>query len=464
MRLLFQKLSRVAPFFYGERGAAEFGRLFHRMRRAPSGSLVPGEEAFFLSLQGDSIEGADLAGLSIRECDFGRARLSRCTLTRASFTGASLRQGRWQEIIAEGMKLEVVDAEEWQGEDIRWEGGAFRLVNFREARLERVDLSHADLLLVDLFGARLRGVVFQGARLTGCDLACTQMKAVDFRDADLRGTSFAHADLDSVDFTSARVEGCDFRGVRGLHEAQRRDLRQRGALLGFRPLRDGLRPLASRLAGGNEQATDRLAGRLSLALGLILTAAIVVPVGMRFLPEAGNQAGPATPPPPPAQKGPPPDFIVGETEIAATRRSYHQIVQAIHEAHTTMVTQGGAPAARWPTDGEMSANAFDLDGNGPGTATAPLLQGGLPPNLLSPSSGVSSYCNKVASQDTLTGDDTDWHYCGETGRVFACGAYTTVATLKWAVEEGQVGPDFSIATASGLPPTVPVPPPSPLSP
>jgi hypothetical protein len=68
---------------------------------------------------------------------------------------------------------------------------------------------------------------------------------------------------------------------------------------------------------------------------------------------------------------------------------------------------------------------------GPATEKVPLLPGGIPANFLTAGEGIVPYCNDPATQNTLTGDDADWHYCDETGRIYACGGYTDAATLDW---------------------------------
>ena len=61
-----------------------------------------------------------------------------------------------------------------------------------------------------------------------------------------------------------------------------------------------------------------------------------------------------------------------------------------------------------------------------------LVPGGLPDNVLTDSrGGVLPYCNEEPTQETISGVDTDWHYCEETGRVFASAGFSGEATLNW---------------------------------
>ncbi|MCK6526285.1 pentapeptide repeat-containing protein [Myxococcota bacterium] len=447
MRLLFQKLSRVAPFFYGERGAVEFGRTFRRIRAVEPGDIAATGETAGRSLAGRTLRDLVLPGARLRECDLGRAALSGVDLSRAVLTAVSLKGGTWERVAAEDARLEVVDAEGLRGTELRLDGARLRIVNLREARLDRSDLSSTDLLLVDLFGARLTDVSLRGARLVGCDLACALLQGVDLAGADLRGTSFAYADLREVDLAGARVEGCDFRGARGLDEPLRRDLRSRGAQVPRRWLRTAWRPVALALAKGDEPKADRLAA----AFGWGTLAAAVAATGLGVASALAPQAPPApdAAAAPPQAAAPPADFRVGEVEVAASRRAYRELLLAIHAARAKMEVGGGA---RWPTEAELAGNEYDLDGTGSGTATAPIVPGGLPRNLLSPGSGVVNYCNDVALQGTLTGDDNDWHYCPSNGRLIACGGFSDAPTLAWAREENQVGANDDFGSATGVPP------------
>lgn len=448
MRLLFQKLSRVAPFFYGERGAVEFGRTFRRIRATEPGDLVATGETAGRSFSGRTLRDLDLSGARLRECDLGRAGLSGVDLSRSVLTAVSLKGGTWERVVAEDARFEVVDAEGLRGTELRLDGARLQIVNLREARLERSDLSSADLLLVDLFGARLTDVSLRGARLVGCDLACALLQGVDLSGADLRGTSFAYADLREVDLAGARVQGCDFRGARGLDEPLRRDLRTRGAQVPRRWLRSAWRPVALALAKGDERKADRLAA--AFGWGTLAAGAAATGLGI------WSALAPPAPPPPDAVAAPPPalappaDFRVGEVEIAASRRAYRELLLAIHAARAK--TEAAGAGGRWPTEAELAGNEYDVDGTGPGTATEPIVPGGLPRNLLSPGSGVVNYCNDVALQGTLTGDDNDWHYCPTNGRLIACGGFSDAPTLAWAREEHQVGENDDFGSATGVPP------------
>ena len=81
---------------------------------------------------------------------------------------------------------------------------------------------------------------------------------------------------------------------------------------------------------------------------------------------------------------------------------------------------------------EFQQNHFDLDGDGPGEVMARLFEGNEPKNFLTDSEGgVLPYCNEEPNQETISGVDTDWHYCEQTGRVFAGAGFSGQATLNW---------------------------------
>lgn len=87
--------------------------------------------------------------------------------------------------------------------------------NLRGARLDGVDLRHANLSLSDL----------QGASLQGADLRHADLEGVDFTNADLRHADLRHTLLSATRFTTdggegANVTGLRWEGASGLLESQ----------------------------------------------------------------------------------------------------------------------------------------------------------------------------------------------------------------------------------------------------
>ena len=84
------------------------------------------------------------------------------------------------------------------------ECGDLRGVNLREAFLENVDFSGANMRGVQLSAAKLRGSIFVGADLRSADLHDADLRGTDFRGADLQRINFRQVDL-----TDANLEDVD---------------------------------------------------------------------------------------------------------------------------------------------------------------------------------------------------------------------------------------------------------------
>jgi uncharacterized protein YjbI with pentapeptide repeats len=301
-------------------------------------------------------------------------------------------------------------------------GSSWHAPDLQALTAHRCDLRGADLregavgtlVECDLHGARLHDVTVDA--LLGCDLQDAHVSGCDWSGADLRGTTLRDARLDDVELVGARVEGADFRGVKGLSAATRRSLIRAGAIL----TSPGWLALARALPGTRTALT-----RHRLARG----AAVGVPA--LILPALGVSAALALTPP----EAPAPSTQVRVTQVEQvdrerTKASLEALRAGINAAHETMRAAGARRT--WPTLGEVQENAYDRDGDGPGDATLPLVPGGLPQNHVTASQGgVLPYCNDVPDQNTLTGVDTDWHYCPETGRVYASAGFTAEPTLDW---------------------------------
>lgn len=271
--------------------------------------------------------------------------------------------------------------------------------------------------LTDLLGARFEQVAVSG--MVACDASAATFVRCDFAGADLSASRFRRATFEGCSFAGARVVGADFTGARGLDAAGRAALLAGGAVL-----RDlaWLRALARVLPGASparlHTLVDVVRGGL-VAVALLLSAAMVRAAW--------------TPPAPPASAGPPAALVrePTPTELERTRANLKLLRESIAKAQAERVARG-ATERLWPTISEVQENAYDRDGDGPDGLLEVLVPGGFPDNYLTTSiGGVLPYCNEVPDQVTLAGVDTDWHYCEETGRVFASAGFTDLPTLAW---------------------------------
>jgi len=387
---------RVGPAGATRRSRGSAGVLLAEERR--EGKIAGGapvEEAIRCAYDEASIEGAVLAGRcalsSLRFAVLERPRAEPgAAVIACDLAGASIEGGELAELSVTGSSLREAGIQ-------RTHIGALHLCDLYGARLERVRIDRA------------HGSDFSAARLVDCDLSSS----------DLRGSSFRRAELAGCSLDGALVDGADFAGARGLAPDLRRDLIRRGARLRGAALTATLRQL---MPGADPLRLDRIAaatrwGALALALGLGVGG-----IGLAL-----------TPPPPVAAPAlpPPRDRPATSEERDRTRQSLQHIRESLARANEAMVT-GGARSRTWPTIVEFQENRYDVDGDGPGEIHDTLFPGGQPDNFLTDVEGsVLPYCNEVPDQNTLSGVDTDWHYCEYTGRVFAGAGFSGEATLNW---------------------------------
>lgn len=303
---------------------------------------------------------------------------------------------------------------------VRWSGGRAEQAELIACALPHARISDVDLgslQLCDLVGAHLERVHL--ARAVGCDFTGALLIDCDLAGADLRGSRFRGVTFQGGSLRGARVDGADFGRTRGLDDSARRRLLADGAWLGG----GRATAIARRLSPTGDPLTLHRVGRaLSLAgwaLGLLLIG-------------GGLWTSLRAPPPAETATAPPArDRLPTEEERNRTRIALADLRAALGAAHAAMAANG-AEDRSWPTMVEFQDDHYDLDGDGPGEAMTRLFPGGPPANFLTDSEGgVLPYCNEQPDQATISGVDTDWHYCERTGRVFAGAGFSGQATLNW---------------------------------
>ncbi|MFM7201121.1 MAG: pentapeptide repeat-containing protein [Myxococcota bacterium] len=374
------------------------------------------------------LENAQLSGLQLHTAALPQSHWQQVQLSEARLVSVSLPQARLEGVQLREAGLSLVDAEGAVLERTDFTGAQLVGCSLRDTRLEGCDLKGARIQLSDFFGCQLRRVKASNSVWIGVDATFAVLEEVDLEGADLRGLSLAHATLSQVQLTGAQVRGADFRGTLGLSDAQRLQLLEGGARL-YDGVLDAFfaRLLAARRPDQPVAQRDRLARGLSWATqGLLLLLPVLLAIPLFW-------KGPMKP----ENRGPEEAAAPGHTPVyreataeeqAKTQENLLKLRAALQAAFDASGKYG---VARYPTQEELANNEFDRDGNGPDAVKLPLLNGGLPGNFLTGGEGVSPYCNAVPKQETLTGDDVDWHYCEETGRIYACGGLTTAPTLSW---------------------------------
>lgn len=388
-----------------------------KAHHSQTGGDFPGTQLNNAALEQLTLFGTRLERATLQNVRLDQARLTRCPLDRCSLRQSVLRDTHLTLVSLESSTLEGVDLSR----------SSLHAVSLRDARLTSTDLHGTTLLLCDAMGARLTRVDASGSTWTASSLAFSTLEEVDFSDADLRGTSLRYAHLHDVKLTGAKLEGADFRGVTGLTDVQRTTLLNEGA-----STLDGLiertlfKALSRPQTGRSLERADRLARDTALGLRVSFLISLVAIVALLVM------RGPLRP----ETRGPEVSVPTGniplsppaDTAVQGTREGIDALRAAIAR-HYERTKTAGFP--RYPLHDELAQNEVDLDGTGPSQEKGVFMPGGIPPNLLTEGEGVTPYCNPVPTQGTLTGDDTDWHYCEETGRVYACGGHTTAPTLSW---------------------------------
>ncbi len=369
-------------------------------------------------LAGEARQGLIMGGAPVEEatrCRYDRAVLRGSTLTGtctlSTFRGAQLVEPSAQA----GARVTACDLE-----GARIEGGDLGELDLVACSLREVEVQDTPLgrlELCDLYGARLEGVRVQ--HLVGCDLRAARLLRCDLRGADLRGSHFVRAELRDCRLEGARVEGAVFASASGLDADTRRRLLRGGATFHGAALTGWLRRLAPQL---DPLALDKAGAAVTWG-GALLGAALSA---------AGVWVVVHPPPAPEVAELPPP---LARTATAEERRRTQENLRLLREslaaAHDRMV-EGGAVNRTWPTITELQDNSYDTDGDAAGELHDRIVPSGFLDNFLTDSQGgVLPYCNEDPTQETLSGVDTDWHYCELTGRVFAGAGYSEEATLNW---------------------------------
>ena len=408
---LGQKLRDLAPFLWLDGDARVLPRPIARARNFDAGSIVDGR-AVRCRIVGDAL------------VSNGTGFLEDCLIEEP--TGpVDLRGGQWLRSIARGIKLTVTDAAGFRASicdlsESRISGALgsahLQFCSLRAAQLEKVDLVGTQLLLCEFPGARLVEVDLSGASLHSCDLGGALFRNVCFDGADLSGSSFAFARFENCSFEGVRAAGVELRGAMGLGEEERATLIGAGATQPSGPLQRTLGGLAARLVGPGSRA--EFIGLWTTRL-LVGTGVLVVPVWLAVQAvqhASGDESGGFGR----FETGEPASF--GEPYVTVTPEVEQEAQVELERVRADIATFHERNG-RYPTLAELEEN------RGPGGL---LIPAGQPSNPLTTNTqGWVEYCDAQPKQSHLTGDDNDWHYCPDTGAVYACGGFSTSRTASW---------------------------------
>lgn len=139
------------------------------------------------------LRGADLSGLTLKQCDFLCAHLQGAILVGANLEGALFGPAH----------LENADLS----------NANLKRAMLKMAYLDGAKFMSADLERASLRKAELRKVNFVGANLPGAKFAHATLKGATFHEANLTGAEFVQANLVDVSFMAANLEGANLRGA-----------------------------------------------------------------------------------------------------------------------------------------------------------------------------------------------------------------------------------------------------------
>jgi uncharacterized protein YjbI with pentapeptide repeats len=200
----------------------------------------------FADLSSANLIGADLIGADLSCADLSRANLSDANLSFASLSGANLNGAN---LSRANLKESMISAETQL--DAKWHlvhdivnqrlaerdlSGAdlsradLRSADLRSANLRSANLSLANLSLADLRSGNLSLANLRSADLRSADLRSADLSRANLSDANLRFASLRFANLNGANLIGAHVEWAIFTGSNGLSEAEKANLRSRGAI------------------------------------------------------------------------------------------------------------------------------------------------------------------------------------------------------------------------------------------
>lgn len=379
--------------------------------------ITRGEQGVILS--GERRYGALRGGVPVERCthcDYSSATITAPKLhgqiALTSFFGARIER---PSAIA-GAKMTSCDLKDSSIVDGSLSELSINGCSFAQASIEQTKIGQ--LTLCDLSHSRLSNVNIREA--IACDFSGAILKDCDLSAADLSGSTFIGAVFENTNLSGATVSGVDFSGASGLDIATRESIILRGATLHNPIVWSALKKIFPKV---DTVDLNKFAGTANLALVLALVLSLFV-VGARAISPDAPEANPAT-------MDQTRDLV---TESLATPRqrtldALKLIRDSIQEAHTTMISNGGAHDS-WPKTSDLSNGHFDLDGSGDGESREVLIPSGVPQNPVTSSNAVIANCDDPPSQNTLN-TNIGWLYCEQTGALLACAGSSGEATIDW---------------------------------
>ena len=216
------------------------------------GRQVQSTQVFF-DLCGADLQGADLRGANLKDADLGRASLISSQLRDTDFSNAILCSTNLDNTDLSNTNFSGANLSRANLGGANLQRANLSLAILYEANLSNANLSDAILINGDLRGTNLRTTILSHADLSlatlhnadlhNAILNDADLRFADFHFANLRGANLCGTDLSDAILSSANVERTIFGNNRGLTEADKRGLQQRGAIFQDPPSSDVISPI-----------------------------------------------------------------------------------------------------------------------------------------------------------------------------------------------------------------------------
>jgi len=150
----------------------------------------------------------------VRLCGFFNGDLIGCSLRRADLSGCRWDSGRLERCDLTGANLEEINAASLQAPGVCFRQARLGSANLFGAKLAGADFTEANLQQARLIQADLSSALLQAADLHGADLTDAKLVGADLTGADLRGACLFDADLSNARIEGARFQGANVTGTR----------------------------------------------------------------------------------------------------------------------------------------------------------------------------------------------------------------------------------------------------------
>lgn len=209
-----------------------------------AGAKLAGAKLAAADLSGAKLSKADLSGADLSDADLTKADLTGASLRDTVLTNATLSGAKLPAVDAQGVRADGSDFEGAELPGAKLAGGSFVQACFDGAVLEKADFSKAVLRSASVEGARAAGARFEGAelghlhageapdftgavfraargprsyweraRLDRADLSGAELPRADFAFASAKEARFDGSDLSQAGFSDACLDGASFVGA-----------------------------------------------------------------------------------------------------------------------------------------------------------------------------------------------------------------------------------------------------------